>query len=250
MKISCIIPARFDSERFKGKPIAKINGKPMIQHVCENSMKAALVDEVIVATDDRRIYDTVTGFGAECIMTPACRTGTDRVACVSKRTGADIIVNVQGDEPMISAEVIDGVIKALRNSPGASMATAAVKMKNTAGMEDPDIVKVVVDRERYALYFSRSPIPARVKAEKNHRAGYAYLKHVGIYVYRKEFLKIFCGLRKSFLENVEGLEQLRAIENGYRIKVELTDSDCVSVDRESDVKTVERALRKRGEKKN
>jgi len=244
MNIKCIIPARYGSDRFRGKPLALIAGKPMVLRVCENAGKAHLLDEVIVATDDAGIYETVTGAGVKCIMTPACGTGTDRVYWVSKRIKAGIVVNVQGDEPMISPAVIDGTIRAFLDSGGAGMATAAVRMKDSEGLTDPDIVKVVVDSEGRALYFSRSPIPSTARDAGKRRRPYSYLKHIGIYVYGSEFLKVFCGLKKSRLEEIEKLEQLRALENGFGIRVALTDRDCISVDRKEDIKYVEAAMKR------
>lgn len=241
MTVLAILPARYGSTRFPGKPLTPIAGKPMIQHVWERTRQAKRVDAVAVATDDPRIRDACLAFGAEVEMTsPDHPTGTDRLAEVAARRDADVIVNVQGDEPLIEGFVVDAAVAALLDAPAgdASMSTI-VHAAEASAWDDPNRVKVVVDRAGHALYFSRAPIPYRRKD-----TGLAPLQHVGLYVYRKDFLLEFVTWPRTPAEQAEELEQLRALENGHRIRVARVEGwTSVPVDVPEDVARVEAALR-------
>jgi len=206
-----IIPARYDSTRFPGKPLAEIAGRPMIQHVYERACRAASLEELLVATDDQRIYDAVRNFGGEAIMTSAYHpTGTDRIAEVAGRLSAvDIIVNIQGDEPLIEPEAIDQVVTALQDDADAAMCSLMTPLADTTAAMDSNIVKVVCDLRGYAMYFSRAPIPGLPAGVMPRIA--PWKRHVGLYVYRRDFLLAFTRLRPSPLEKLERLEQLRAL---------------------------------------
>ncbi len=246
-KILCVIPARWASSRFPGKPLADINGKPMVQCVSEKVQKARLITEVVVATDDKRIYDVVIGFGGKAVMTSAKhQSGTDRVAEVAKNIECDIVVNVQGDEPLIPSENIDLVIKPLLDSVDLPASTLMIGIRSKSEMLDPNICKVVVDNDGRALYFSRSPIPYTPDDEyfdkaivdrnlENTRVVLGY-KHIGIYAYRKSFLMKFSNMKTSRLENKEKLEQLRILENNYSIQVIETEQNSIGVDQPNDLK--------------
>jgi 3-deoxy-manno-octulosonate cytidylyltransferase (CMP-KDO synthetase) len=238
MTVLAILPARFGSTRFPGKPLTPIAGKPMIQHVWERTRLAKQVDAVVIATDDERIERACNAFGADVEMTAVDHpTGTDRLAEVAARHEHDVIVNVQGDEPLIEAFVIDAAIEALVRDDRAAMSTV-VHRAEPAAFEDPNRVKVVVDSQGFALYFSRAPIPFRRKD-----TGIAPLQHVGLYVYRREFLLEFIELERSPAERAEELEQLRVLENGYRIRVaEIEGWTSIPVDVPEDVPLVESAL--------
>ena len=233
-KIVVIIPARYNSTRFEGKPLAEINGKPMIYYVYQRSKKAKCVDDVIVATDDKRIKNAVEEFNGGAVMTSKeHKSGTDRVAEVAKKIDADIIVNVQGDEPLINPEAIEEAVMPLIEDENIRVCTLMKKITTEAEYDDPNIVKVVADKERFALYFSRSPIP--YPREKEHLKVY---KHIGIYVYRKDFLLEFADMQQTPLEQIECLEQLRVLESGFKIKVVETDYDSISVDTPKDLEVV------------
>ena len=216
MKVLCVIPARYASTRLPGKPLSMIAGKPMIQHVYERACQAQMPDEVIVATDNELVEKAVTAFGGKAVMTsPDHPSGTDRLAEVALMyQDVDVIVNVQGDEPMIPPEVIDNLAKVFEADAELNMATMKVAM-DEADYDNPAAVKVVTDLNGYALYFSRSLMPyPRNKPEE-----YKVYKHVGIYAYRRNFLLKYAALQPTPLEKAESLEQLRALENGYKIKV-------------------------------
>ena len=233
-----VIPARHASTRLPGKPLAEIAGKPLIQHVYERAARARGIAEVVVATDDERILAAVRGFGGRAVMTSTNhRTGTDRVAEAVQAFQADIVVNVQGDEPLIPPEVVELVAGTLADNPDVPMASVMTRVRSVEERDSSSVVKVVTDRQGYALYFSRYPIPFV------RDAGTEYLpfKHLGIYGYRKEFLPRFTQLAPTPLECLESLEQLRALENGYRIRMVETDYDSVSVDTPEDLERV-RAL--------
>lgn len=231
MKTVAVIPARFASTRFPGKPLALINGRPMVQRVYEQCAKAKLVDRIIVATEDERIIDCVTGFGGEAVMTSSKHhSGTDRVIEAVKNIKCDIVVNVQGDEPFIDPSSIDKVVKPFSEDRSVQVATPAVKFKNIDDVKDPNKVKVIVDKNGYGIYFSRSPIPFDGYEER-----FNYLKHIGIYSFRKNFLLKFGSLKKTPLELKERLEQLRIIENGYKIKVVLIGKDSIAIDTPEDI---------------
>ncbi|SVA91537.1 uncharacterized protein METZ01_LOCUS144391, partial [marine metagenome] len=242
-------PARWGSTRFPGKPIADIQGKPMIQLVSEQAEKANLVNEVIIATDDKRIYDVVLGFGGKAIMTSQNhRSGTDRVAEVAKNMECDIVVNVQGDEPLIPPENIDLVVKPLLESDDLSVSTLMIAIKDWAELLNPDVCKVAVDNAGYALYFTRAPIPysrdiGNMDNPKNKNEIYVDhfvfgYKHIGIYAYKKFFLLEISNMKISRLEEIEKLEQLRILENRYLIKVVETKKNSVGVDRPDDLEKI------------
>ncbi|MBI4824767.1 MAG: 3-deoxy-manno-octulosonate cytidylyltransferase [Nitrospirae bacterium] len=248
MSAIVIIPSRLGSTRLPGKPLIPIKGKPLIQHVYENSMGSKLAEEVIVATDSKRILETVTSFGGKAVMTSMSHlSGTDRVSEASLKLDYDIIVNVQGDEPLIRGEMIDDVIELLEDKR-ASVGTLARKIQNPKEILNPNVVKVVFDKEGFALYFSRSPIPYHRDKWKTlnltaiQNSGVSLYKHIGIYSYRKSALIRLSEMNASHLEETERLEQLRALEAGMRIKVRETSFDTIGVDTEKDIKKVERCL--------
>jgi 3-deoxy-manno-octulosonate cytidylyltransferase (CMP-KDO synthetase) len=245
-KITAVIPARYGSTRFEGKPLADILGKPMIQYVYEGVNQSKLIDEVIVATDDQRIFEAVKSFGGKATMTsPAHFTGTDRVAEVAKKLKSEIIVNVQGDEPLIKGSIIDEAIRPLLKDETLELSTLMTRIEDPKDWLNPHIVKVVVDLKNFALYFSRSPIPfprdlniGRLESNPfgtNRPLPKRVFKHIGIYVFRRKFLLHFTKMKPSPLEKLEKLEQLRALENGYRIKVNLVNYDPLSVDTPDDL---------------
>lgn len=236
-----IIPARYASTRFPGKPLADILGKPMIQWVYEQARLSQLLERVIVATDDQRIFKVVKDFGGEVMMTsPDAANGTERVAEVAKRLLATFIVNIQGDEPLIDPAIIDQLVMLMRENPEAPMGTLVKRIKNIEDLNNPNIPKVVVDKDFYALYFSRSVIPF-FRDEKDQRhwlTKSTYYQHIGLYIYRRDFLMQLVKLPPSILERIEQLEQLRVLENGYKIKVALTETDSIGVDVPADIDRV------------
>jgi len=247
--IVAVIPARGASTRLPAKPLIDLCGKPMIQHVYERTAMATLVDRVTVATDNERIAETIRKFGGEVIMTPAeIQSGSDRVAHVAKYlTDADIIVNIQADEPLIAPQMIDEAIRPMsenlqQKSPKKDfwVGTLAKKIASAEDLQNPNVVKVVIDVAGFAIFFSRSPIPyMRDGADKNRwHLQYPYYKHIGLYVFKKDFLTHFATWKESALESVEKLEQLRIIEHGYKIKVALTEFDSIPVDTPDDVERV------------
>ncbi|HQZ18573.1 MAG TPA: 3-deoxy-manno-octulosonate cytidylyltransferase [Vicinamibacteria bacterium] len=250
MRVAAIIPARFASTRLPGKPLSLIHGWPMVRHVYERTRRAKTVDEVVVATDDERVMNAVAAFGGRALMTsPTCPTGTDRLAEVSKRFGADIYVNVQGDEPMIDPGLIDAAVNALTADPDAAISTLSLPLRRLDEMMSDAVVKVVTDKRNHALYFSRSPIPHVRTTERTLEAaaraaiaaGVAR-KHVGLYVFRREALATFASLPPSPLEALEQLEQLRALHHGLTIRVEPVEGEgTVAVDTPEDLERV-RAL--------
>ena len=253
MKAIGVIPARYGSTRFPGKPLANILGKPVIQHVWERASRAKTLEKVIIATDDERILKKAKEFGAEAVLTsPSLSSGTERVAEAAKDLEVDIVANVQGDEPLIEPQAIDEAIKSLISNPKIPMATLAYRMIKKKEIEDPNVVKVVFDKDNFALYFSRAPIPfSRLRAPNSPdkvRAGeLRTYKHLGLYIYRKEFLLKLAKMDPSSIEKIEGLEQLRVLENGYRIKVVETDYDSVGVDTPEDLEKVKAMIE--GERK-
>lgn len=237
-----VIPARWGSTRFPGKPLHPIAGKALIQRVWEQCRKCRQLDEIVVATDDERIAAAVRDFGGEVVMTRSDHaSGTDRIAEVArKRPGHDIIVNIQGDEPLISPALIGRLARDLGKDPGLPMITAANPLEpGAAEIADPNVVKVTVDRHGRALYFSRSPIPFPRNPGVD---GLRYLRHKGIYGFRRAFLLRFVRWRPSLLEQVEGLEQLRALENGAAIRVVLTSDDSPGVDTPEQAAILDRLL--------
>lgn len=241
MKTVALIPARYASTRFPGKPLTKIDGVTMIERVYRQASQAKTLSAVMVATDDQRIADVVVGFGGNVVMTrDDHRSGTDRLAEVAERfADIDVIVNVQGDEPLIDPHTIDSAVKPLLAHGDVEMSTIAAPITDPAEVNSPDVVKVVLDADGFALYFSRSPIPHYRDAAENKRT---YLAHVGLYVYRRECLMKLASLAPTALEQAESLEQLRALENGIRIKVVTGKYRSVAVDRPADVVNVERLL--------
>ena len=243
MKIIGIIPARFASTRFPGKPLALIAGKPLLQHVVEQCQKAKSLSEVIVATDDTRIWELAQNFCRVEMTRPEHPSGSDRIAEVVERTACDAVVNIQGAEPLIEPSVIDAVAGALAQN---EMSTAASRIKNPAELDNPNVVKVVVNAAGRALYFSRRTIPylreAASGSKSEQLAAFAFLKHLGIYGYRRETLLRLVKYPVSPLENAEKLEQLRALENGIPIAVVQVNYDSVGVDAPEDVEWVERYL--------
>ena len=230
MKVVCIIPSRYHSTRFAGKPLADLCGKPMIQHVYERVMQSKTLSYAAVATDDERIFTAVKEFGGQAVMTsPRHRSGTDRVAEAVAGLGLkedDIVVNIQGDQPLFEPSQIDEVAGPLLADPAISMATLIYKIVRGEEIFHPNAVKVVFDADHFALYFSRATVP--YVRDRGKRA--SFYKHHGIYAYRKSFLDTFTRLPEGKLERLESLEQLRALEHGYRIKVVETLHDSVEVD--------------------
>lgn len=227
MKAICVIPARYQSTRFPGKPLAKKTGKYLIQHVYEQASRASAVDEVYVATDDKRIADAVAEFGGKAMMTAENhRSGTDRVAEVARQVPADVVINLQCDEPELDPHLLDLLVEAFEADADLQMATLAGNFADDSERNDPNAVKVVVDREGFALYFSRSLIPY-VRDGKSHAR---CMKHIGVYAFSAGFLQHYAGLEQTPLEKTEKLEQLRALENGGRIKVIQTDHSPMGID--------------------
>ncbi|HEY9713813.1 MAG TPA: 3-deoxy-manno-octulosonate cytidylyltransferase [Chroococcales cyanobacterium] len=242
--IAAIIPARYASTRFPGKPLAPIAGVSMIQRVYEQAKKCTFIDRVIVATDDRRIFDAVEGFGGEAIMTRDDHaSGTDRLAEVAARLPEiSIIVNIQGDEPLIDPKAVDSAVEPLRRDSQIAMATAAWRICDPEEIDNHMVVKVVIDRDGFALYFSRHAIPYYRDGDKATLADRAYFGHLGLYVYRRETLLRLAALKPTPLEQAECLEQLRALEHGIKIKVVQFSTRSLAVDVPEDVAKVEAAL--------
>ncbi len=239
-KIIGVIPARYGSTRFPGKPLALINGKPMIQHVYERALKSKLLGKVIVATDDKRIYDTVKGFGGNAEMTSKQhKSGTDRIGEVIKNVKCDIVVNIQGDEPFIDSRNIDKAIEPLLTDKTINVSTLCIRIASKNEIENPNVVKVVFDKNNFALFFSRLPVPFNVNSVKT-----GYFKHIGLYVFRKRFLLKFLLTKQSRLEKSEKLEQLRILEMGEKIKVVITKKDSIAIDNISDLDKIKNEVNK------
>ncbi|MFZ5562571.1 MAG: 3-deoxy-manno-octulosonate cytidylyltransferase [Thermodesulfobacteriota bacterium] len=239
MRVAAIIPSRYGSTRFAGKPLASIAGVPMIQRVYEQTKQALCVTDIAVATDDRRIAEAVARFGGNPLMTSeSCRSGTDRAAEAAAQLGLapeDIVVNIQGDQPLIAPQTIDETVAPLLSDPDLGMTTAAFAIVDKREITNPKDVKMVFDANGFALYFSRSPIPfARDKGTR-----FDTFKHLGIYAYTRRFLDIFTQLPNGVLEDIEKLEQLRALEHGHRIKVVITRHDSPEVDIPEDIPRIE-----------
>lgn len=237
--VIAVIPARYQSSRFPGKPLAKIMGKPMIQWVYERVSKVEAINEVYVATDSQEIFDVVTNFGGTAILTGECKCGTDRVYEAIKNINADIVLNIQGDEPLIKKEMIESIIAEF-SDPDVNMVTLKKKITNVNDVNKANVVKVISDIHNDAIYFSRCPIPF----DRDGNEGAEYYKHIGIYGYTKNFLNTFVNLKRSNLECMENLEQLRAIENGYKIRVVETQYESVGVDLPEHIALVEEAMKK------
>lgn len=242
-KVVIVIPARYGSTRLPGKPLVQIAGKPMVQRVYERAKLAKLASQVIVATDDERILKAVEAFGGEARMTrPDHRTGTERIAEVAAHTEGDVFVNVQGDEPLLDPQAVDTAVSSLLEEPVAQISTVAVPIKTPGDIMDPNVVKTVLDFDGNALYFSRAPIPW-VRDKGTHNV-VRHLKHLGLYVFQREALLEYPTLPVGELERIEQLEQLRWMENGWKIRVAETEHDAVSVDVPEDVDRVEKLLEK------
>jgi 3-deoxy-manno-octulosonate cytidylyltransferase (CMP-KDO synthetase) len=243
VKIIGIIPARYASTRFPGKPLALIAGKPLIQHVVEQCQRAKSLADVIVATDNTRIWEVAQNFCRVEMTRPDHPSGSDRIAEVAERCGGDAVVNIQGDEPLIDPGVIDAVANALAQN---EMSTAATPIRHPSEYDNPNVVKVVVNAAGHALYFSRRTIPylreAASRPVPEQLAAFPFLKHLGIYGYRRETLLRLVKFPVSPLEDAEKLEQLRALENGIAIAVVRVDHDSIGVDLPEDVKRVEAIL--------
>lgn len=240
-KVTVVIPARYASTRLPGKPLVSLDGQPMIQRVYARAALAKRVDTVIVATDDERIVKAVQGFGGQVRMTrPDHRTGTERVAEVAAHVEGAVFVNVQGDEPLLDPAAIDAAIAALLEEPEAAIATVATPVRLPGDIMDPHVVKTVLDFDSNALYFSRAPIPwVRDTAGK---IQVRHLKHLGLYAFQREALLEYPTLPQGELERIEQLEQLRWLENGWKIRVAEVEQDAVSVDLPEDIARVEKLL--------
>lgn len=236
--IIAVIPARYQSSRFPGKPLVIIEGKTMIQRVYESVKQVQGIDEVIVATDDERICDAVKQFYGEVVMTGDCSCGTERVYEAIKDCPCDIVINVQGDEPLIKPEIINGLIDIFKDD-SVDMATLCKEITEIADINNPNIVKVVRDKNDNALYFSRYPIPFN----RDERNDVRYFKHIGIYGYKKEFLKKYVQTKKTSLELTENLEQLRVLESGHKIRVKETSYDSIGVDTPEDILKIEKVIK-------
>ena len=244
MRVIGVIPSRWGSTRFPGKSLYPICGKPLVQWVVEAVQRAKTLDEVLVATDDKRIADAVSGFAKVVMTRPDHPSGTDRVAEAACPADDDIVINIQGDEPLIDPGLVDALATRMENDPGWAMATAACPIRTMRDLEARTVVKVVLAQDGGALYFSRLPIPCRRDGEPDLAAG-LYLRHLGIYAYRGAFLKRLVREPPCTLEKTESLEQLRALYLGGRIAVIRTEDQGVGVDTPADVAAVEQILRAR-----
>lgn len=242
-KVAVIIPARYGSSRFPGKVLTPVQSRPLIQWVYEAAARSGLVNRVVVATDDTRIHDAVAGFGGEVMMTSARpRTGSDRCAEVAKKMAEEIIINLQADELLKGPEMLDEISSIMTENPAVLMGTLERELTSANELWDRNVVKVVTDHEDYALYFSRSPIPHirdRVLSEEEGLPAKTFFKHLGIYAYKRDFLLLFSTLPTTRLEDLEKLEQLRAIESGFRIKVKETGHESYRIDTPEDLKYLE-----------
>jgi len=242
MKVWGFIPARYGSSRLPGKILSEIAGKPMIQWVYERARQSKSLDRLVVATDDDRIFACVNGFGGEALHTsPAHPSGTDRVAEAAQKLKVkdeDLVVNIQGDQPLFEAAMIDEVVGPFRQDPALSMGALVHPIQNAEELANPSVVKVVMDKKGWALYFSRYPMPYVLAPEERAR----HFKHIGPYAYRKRFLVQFTQMERGELEKAESLEQLRALENGYRIRVVETRYDSQEVDTPEDLDKVRRLI--------
>lgn len=243
MKAIGVIPARWGATRFEGKVLADLLGKPVIQHVWENAKKAKTLDSLIIACDDERIIKVVDGFGGKAVYTsPDQPSGTDRLAEVVNPLDVKIVVNIQGDEPLVKPIMIDNLVMALEGEKAAQMATMIKRIEDESELTNSNVVKVVVDKNGYALYFSRYAIPYNRTGEKDEKKRPRYFKHIGLYAFTKDFLFTFRNLPKSSLENAEKLEQLRVLEYGHKIKTVETKFDTVGVDTPEDLIRVREIL--------
>lgn len=245
MKFICIIPSRYASTRLPGKPLADIDGEPMIQRVYEQAVQATKVEKVVVAVDNPKVYDTVVTFGGHAVMTREDHVnGTDRLAeAVGHFPDVDVVVNVQGDEPLIAPDVIDALCQAFEDDPDLAMATVATPMKEEE-YNDPSAVKVVMNQHDEAMYFSRSLIPY---PRNPFTAAIHPYKHIGIYAYKRDFLLQYAKMPQTPAEQVESLEQLRVLENGYKIKVIKTNHQFIGIDTPEDLQHIRNYFAHKGE---
>ena len=240
-----VIPARYGSSRLPGKPLVDLQGKPLLYHVYQRSLKARTLDRLLIATDDERVYRAASEFGAPVVMTKKeHRSGTDRIAEAVQDMDADLVINIQGDEPLIDSEAIDQVVNLLEEDSASVMSTLKAPIENREDLLNTNVVKVVTDEKGYALYFSRSPVPYRRDqgidvARSAVPLGY---RHIGLYVYRRDFLFTFTQLPRTPLEQTEQLEQLRALEWGYRITVSETARPTIEIDTPEDLRRAEEAM--------
>ena len=243
MKVIGVIPCRYKSSRFPGKPVAMICGKPMLWHVWNQAKKTKYVDKLIVATDDNRIYDVCYQHGIESIMTSENhKTGTDRVAEVAERIDGDVFVNIQGDEPMIDPNGIDVVVAEIINNGGESIANAFALIEDKSDLINGNVVKVITSNTNYAIAYSRSPIPYPKESNP------IYKRQIGLYAIKRESILEFPSLNRGYLELSEGIEMLRYLENGYKIKmVEVSDNNSIPVDVPDDIMRVESLMKNRGD---
>lgn len=238
-RVLAVIPARYGSKRFEGKPLALLKGRPIVVRVVEQARKCKLVQDVVVATDDERIISEVEKAGFRAVMTSREHlSGTDRIAEVAEKSSADIIVNIQGDEPLINPADVDNAVKALLDDPSLNVSTLALPVTSREEFENPNVVKVVTDKNGMALYFSRAPIP--YSRDGNKRS--PMMKHLGLYVFRRRFLLQYAALEPSGLEMTEKLEQLRILQNGFRIKVVIAVRDSIGIDAPEDILKAEAFL--------
>jgi 3-deoxy-manno-octulosonate cytidylyltransferase (CMP-KDO synthetase) len=241
MKTIGFIPSRYGSTRLKAKALSIIAGKPMVEWVYTNAKKAKNLDDVIILTDDERIAEVVKNFGGKYEMTdPACNSGTERILSVLDKFVCDIAINIQGDEPLVQSADLDSLVDGLVNSQDAPVATLIRKIKDNALVINPNVVKVVLDNWNNGIYFSRANIPF----DRDNSGIVQYFQHIGIYAYKTDVLKKFNSFEGKTLENIEKLEQLRFLENGYKIKTVETENTYISVDIADDLDAVERYLRK------
>ena len=243
----CVIPARYGSTRFPGKPLAKILNKPMIRWVYEQAQKAKKFEKVLVATDDRRIAQVVQAFGGEVCMTPSdLPSGTDRVALAVKNLQAEVVVNLQGDAPLVSPHLLDRLVEVFETNPEIEVATPLKKITKVEDLSNPNLVRVVKDNNNFALYFTRSIIPflRDVPEQQNWLNHFSFFIHVGIYAYRKNFLLKLTSLSQGSLEKAEKLEQLRILEHGHKIYTIETDYESVSVDTPQELEHLNQMLKK------
>ncbi len=241
MKVIAVIPARYESTRLPGKPLLKIRDKTIVQMVYERTSESTMLDEVLVATDDERICDHVMSFGGQAVMTSREHaTGTDRIAEAVSGIDADVVVNVQGDEPLITHRVIESILPPFQQDPDVQMTTIRTEITDRRDLFNPNVVKVVTDRNGNAIYFSRSPIPFRKTPQMalffdvSYEEVTQWYRHVGLYAYRKRFLTAFSQMEAGVLEKLEGLEQLRALEHGARIHVVDSQYTGVGIDTHED----------------
>jgi 3-deoxy-manno-octulosonate cytidylyltransferase (CMP-KDO synthetase) len=240
-KAIIVIPARYGSTRLPGKALAEIEGRPLVQHVYDRAIRSRLASDCLIATDDARICRACEGFGGNVMMTsPDHNSGTDRMAEVASKLHADVYINVQGDEPLVDPDAVDLLIKTMFDDPSIKMGTLKRPMNSYEDFTNPNMVRVVCDKDDFALYFSRAPVPFLTRDRFEEHRGLVF-KHIGLYSFRRDFLLEFSKMPPSPLERAERLEQLRVLEAGIRIKALTTDYESISVETPADLERV-RAL--------